>query len=66
MQQARHAQKVSRREVLGSSIVATLAITLGIASRTGRLSSAEAQTGLGPEDALKRLMTATPAMRSGS
>jgi carbonic anhydrase len=42
--------------VLKSSVAATLASTLGIPSMTGRLSSAEAQTGLGPEDARKRLM----------
>ena len=46
-------------------MVAALATTLVTASRTGRLTSAEAQTGLSPEDALKRLMDGNARYASG-
>ena len=65
MEQARTAPRVSRRAVLKSSMAATLASTLDIASMTGRLSSAEAQSGLGPEDALKRLMDGNARYAAG-
>lgn len=56
MEQARNAETLSRRAVLGSSVAAAVATTRGIASWAGPLSSAEAQSRLGSDDALKRLM----------
>jgi carbonic anhydrase len=51
--------------VLQSSVAAALATTLGFSSWTGRLPSAVAQTGLGPEDALKRLMDGNTRYAAG-
>jgi carbonic anhydrase len=51
--------------VLQSSVAAALATTLGFAPWTGRLPSAVAQTGLGPEDALKRLMDGNTRYAAG-
>lgn len=56
---------VSRREVLQRSVAAGLATTLGIASWMGRLPSAAAQTGLGPDDALRRLMDGNARYAAG-
>ena len=65
MEQARHAENVSRRAVLQSSVAAGLATTLGIASCAGRRSSAEAQTGLDLDDALRRLMDGNDRYAAG-
>ncbi len=56
---------VSRRVVLERSLAAALATTLGIASWTGRVPSATAQTSLGPDDALKRLMDGNARFAAG-
>jgi carbonic anhydrase len=55
MDQVRNAGDVSRRAVLGSSVVAA-ATAAGLASWAGWPRSAAAQTSLSPDDALKRLM----------
>jgi carbonic anhydrase len=65
MEQTRNTANVSRRAVLGSSVAAAFATTLGIASWTGRLPSAVAQTGLGPDEALKRLMDGNARFTAG-
>jgi carbonic anhydrase len=57
--------KVSRRAVLGSSMAAAVATTLGLASWSGRLPSAAAQTNLSPDDALKRLMDGNARYAAG-
>ncbi len=56
--------KVSRRAVLESSVAAALATTLGIRPRPGRPSTV-AQTGLSPDDALKRLMDGNARYAAG-
>jgi carbonic anhydrase len=65
MEQARNVDNVSRRAVLQSSMAAAVATTLGIASWTGRLPSAAAQTNLSPDDALKRLMDGNARYATG-
>jgi carbonic anhydrase len=65
MGQSFTAGNVSRREVLQRSVAAGLATTLGLASWTGRLPSAAAQSGLGPDDALKRLMDGNARYTAG-
>jgi carbonic anhydrase len=65
MEQARNVDNVSRRAVLQSSMAAAVATTLGIASWTGRLPSAAAQTNLSPDDALKRLMEGNARYATG-
>jgi len=64
MEQRRNAANVSRRAMLQGSVTAALATTLGIGS-LGRLSSAAAQTGLGPDDALKQLMDGNARYAAG-
>jgi carbonic anhydrase len=65
MGQSLTAGNVSRREVLQRSIAAGLATTLGLASWTGRIPSAAAQSGLGPDEALKRLMDGNARYAAG-
>jgi carbonic anhydrase len=65
MEQARNVDNVSRRAVLQSSMAAAVATTLGLASWTGRLPSAAAQTNLSPDDALKRLMEGNARYATG-
>jgi carbonic anhydrase len=65
MDRVRNADSVSRRVVLEGTVAATLATTLGIASWRGRLPSAAAQTSLGPDQALKRLMDGNGRFAAG-
>jgi carbonic anhydrase len=65
MEQARYVDNVSRRVVLQSSVAAAVGTTLGLASWAGRLPRAAAQTNLGPDDALKRLMDGNARYAAG-
>jgi len=65
MEQPRNAANVSRRAMLEGSVTAALAATLGIGPLKARLSNAPVQTGLAPDDALKRLMDGNARYAAG-
>src|SRR5262245_44397542 len=65
MERVQSAGNVSRREMLRSSMAAGFATALGIASWTGTPARAAAQTGLSPDEALKRLMDGNARYAAG-